>query len=885
MTSETSAIVSLITGHCSHINTLTHSFFTFHYVYYMKKLIVFIVASLTSLTMTAQMVTTEGTDFWLAVEPNWSNTDVDQYTFAAGGKRNCTVTITNPNSGWSYTMNVTANQVTKYQLPTSNNSQVWQSGSCTVLNTGLHITSTDTIQFYFFNHSGSPHASDASTIFPTEALGVDYIVQSYPVDNSTYNSFSYFSILATEDGTTVDITFAGNTNTTIHTGDHVTVTLNAGQVYQVLSTEYTGDLSGTIIHSDDCHPIAVFSGITLGRVPTNGQSSDHLFQQCFPISTWANDWILTPSVHHNIDYVRVTAASDNCQIFLNGSTTPAATIQTAQTHEFSITSATRVHTSEPASLFQYLDSRHNTWEGGDHGDASSFAPTPLDMTTRYAAFPTFHVESRSPSTNEYYANVIVPTAETSLLRYNGSPISASFSPISGTTYSHVRFAIAETGQHLLTTTGSGFIGHTYGVGEDWDSYAYSLGGTSPRVVPLADADTSTIDSVDIAFCGNVFHFFTYTFTASVDTLVTIGCSLKHLHLTIAPQPVFRIDTTLCAQSFTWHGHTYAASGHYRDTVPATDGGCDTIYDLYLLLGDVYEIATDTAVCAETVLWRGHTLDRSGTYSDTIVSAEGCDTVHTLNLTVNPTYHFTIDTTTCQSPLRWGDTALTQAGTHTLHYLTPAGCDSIYTIHLTLLPTYDTAYDTTACSGTTLIINGTPYTVPDTATIHYTAANGCDSTIHINILAFPQYDTTYYVSIPDTESYEWIDGQSYTVSTNTLITFTDRNGCDSIIRLVLEVRQIPRPPLIWVPNIFIPTASENNRFQVFSQYVDKMTVTIFHRWGEEVCTFDGLTETWDGTRKGIPCPEGAYVYLIKYHATEIDDYAINHPIVGTVLLIR
>ena len=61
----------------------------------MKKLIVFIVASLTSLTMMAQMVTTEGTDFWLAAEPNWSNTDVDQYTFAAGGKRDCTVTVRN----------------------------------------------------------------------------------------------------------------------------------------------------------------------------------------------------------------------------------------------------------------------------------------------------------------------------------------------------------------------------------------------------------------------------------------------------------------------------------------------------------------------------------------------------------------------------------------------------------------------------------------------------------------------------------------------------------------------------------------------------------------------------------------------------------------------
>lgn len=730
------------------------------------------------------MVTTEGTDFWLAVEPNWSNVDVDHYTFAAGGKHNCTVTIANPNTGWSHTMNVTANQVTLYQLPTSSNSQVWQSGSCIVLNTGLHITSTDTIQFYFFNHSGSANASDASTIFPTEALGTDYIVQSYPVNNTTYNSFSYFSILATQDSTTVDITFAGNTNTSIRTGDHVTVTLNAGQVYQALSTEYTGDLSGTTIHSDDCRPFAVFSGITLGRVPASGQSSDHLFQQCFPTSTWANDWILTPSVHHNIDYVRITAAVDNCQIFLNGSTTPTATIQAAQTHEFSITTATRVHTSQPASVFQYLDSRHNSTQGGDHGDASSFAPTPLNMTTRYVAFPTFHVESRSPNTNLYYANVVVPTAETSLLRYNGSPISASFSQISGTTYSHARFAISEMGQHLLTTTGSGFIGHTYGVGENWDSYAYSLGGTSPDAIPFANADSSAIDSIDTAYCGT-FRFYTYTFTPPVDTLVAVGCSLKHLHLTIYPPNEYRIDTAVCVDTFTWRGHTYTATGDYHDTISGIDGDCD----------------------------------------------------------------------------------------------------SIYTIHLTMLPTYDTTYDTLACYGATLTIDGNDYIVPATANLNYTATNGCDSTVHIRLLPFPQYDTTYYVSIPDTESYEWIDGNTYNATTSTTIIMTDRNGCDSILRLALNVIKTPRTPLIWVPNVFIPTASENNRFKVFSQYVDKMTVTIFHRWGEEVCTFDGLTETWDGTHKGTPCPEGAYVYLIKYRAGELADDAHNHPITGTVLLIR
>ena len=836
-----------------------------------------------SATVTAQRITTKGTDFWLTAGPNYSNTDNDTYTFAAGGNHSCTVTISNPNTGWSHTMNVTANQVTSYTLPTSYNSQVWQSGSCTVLNTGLHITSTDTIQFYFFSHSGTPQASDASTIFPTEALGTQYIVQSYLATNVVSSSYSYFCILATEDSTTVKIQMNGNTNTSIHAGDSVTVHLNAGQVYQVLSPEYYGDLSGTIIEALSCRPIAVFSGITLGRVPLSGLSSDHLYQQCFPITTWSNDWILIPSVNHNIDYVRVTAAADNCQIFLNGSTSPTTTINTAQTYEFSITSATRVSTSQPASIFQYLDSRHSTAQGGDHGDASSFAPNPLNMTSTYATFPTFPVESRSPSVSLYYTNILVPTAETSLLRYNGSAISSSFTQVSGTSYSYVRIPISQTGQHLLTTTGSGFIAHSYGVGENWDSYAFSLGGEDSNSTPLA-ANLDTVDTVDITYCGNIFHFLHFTFNTSVDTLLQTGCSLVRLRLTLLSPTIINSDTTLCATTFNWRGHTINRPGLFSDTVYNPDG-CYTVYRL-----QVYFIAqttlppVDTSLCADSFIWRGHSYTHSGTYYDTVQTPEGCDSVYSLRLTLNPSYHFTIDTTICQTALLWGDTVLTTSGTHHLHYTTHAGCDSSYIIHLTLSPPYETTYDTIACVGT-IEIDGTQIAVPGYHTFLYSTSDGCDSIIHVNILAYPHYDTTYFVSIPDTESYEWINGHYYFSSTDTVIILTDHNGCDSILRLHLEIQPTPRSPNIWVPNIFIPTAAENNRFKVYSQHVDKMTVSIYHRWGERVCTFDGLTESWDGTHNGIPCPEGAYVYLIQYHATEIIEGASNHPITGTVLLIR
>ena len=60
------------------------------------------------------------------------------------------------------------------------------------------------------------------------------------------------------------------------------------------------------------------------------------------------------------------------------------------------------------------------------------------------------------------------------------------------------------------------------------------------------------------------------------------------------------------------------------------------------------------------------------------------------------------------------------------------------------------------------------------------------------------------------------------------------------------------------------------------------MNIYQRWGEWICTFDGLTQGWDGTQAGIPCKQGTYVYLIRYKTPCL----LNpKPIVGTITILR
>ncbi len=89
--------------------------------------------------------------------------------------------------------------------------------------------------------------------------------------------------------------------------------------------------------------------------------------------------------------------------------------------------------------------------------------------------------------------------------------------------------------------------------------------------------------------------------------------------------------------------------------------------------------------------------------------------------------------------------------------------------------------------------------------------------------------------------------------------------------------------IWVPNVFTPDGNTNNHFRVFSYDVTEMRVFIFRRNGLQITEFDGLTGAWDGTYRGIACPQETYTYCIVYRTAARPQ--ILQRKVGTVTLLR
>lgn len=154
----------------------------------------------------------------------------------------------------------------------------------------------------------------------------------------------------------------------------------------------------------------------------------------------------------------------------------------------------------------------------------------------------------------------------------------------------------------------------------------------------------------------------------------------------------------------------------------------------------------------------------------------------------------IDTVNTCNSFTWIDGVTYNTSTNTPTFTIPDGaengCDSIITLNLTINPIQSSIDIQNACESFTWI-DGNTYTLStDTPTFIIIGGteNGCDSvvTLNLTISNTPQNSIDEQIAC---NSYTWIDGNTYTSSTNTP-TFTidggAENGCDSIVTLNLTL---------------------------------------------------------------------------------------------------
>ena len=245
-------------------------------------------------------------------------------------------------------------------------------------------------------------------------------------------------------------------------------------------------------------------------------------------------------------------------------------------------------------------------------------------------------------------------------------------------------------------------------------------------------------------------------------------------------------------SFSFNGHTLNTAGTYYDTL-INKYGSDSIIELNLSLNTVCctPIITPSilkSICSGDTFWIDKTpYTTSGTFNFKFDSYLGCDSIVTLNLTVKPKSTKTINASICQGSRYYvGTNSYAIAGSYVNHLTTYLGCDSAVTLNLIVKSTSAQTINTSICQGANYTVGTNNYTTSGTYVNHFTNAQGCDSTVTLNLIVKPTSAQTINASI--------CQGANYTVGSNTYSTngtyvnhFTNTQGCDSLITLNLVVR--------------------------------------------------------------------------------------------------
>ena len=272
--------------------------------------------------------------------------------------------------------------------------------------------------------------------------------------------------------------------------------------------------------------------------------------------------------------------------------------------------------------------------------------------------------------------------------------------------------------------------------------------------------------------------------------------------------------------------------HYTFTTAA---GCDSVVTLRLTIGEVYEVDVDSTICENALpfTWNGVTFTAAGTQSTTLQTVLGCDSVvnMTVNVNTNTVSEINAEVVENDLPYELNGTEYTTSGTYTQLLENANGCDSTITLNLTVYMNVTGDAEQTICeSQLPYTWNEVEFTAAGTqsALLAGQGSHGEDSTVNMTLVVNPEYNVNDELAVCDNElPYTWNEVVFTEAGTQTA-TLQTVAGCDSVVTMTLTVN---------------PTATGAEEFTI--------------------CPAD-LPYTWNDTTFGSETTPGTYTYIYNGH---------------------
>lgn len=707
----------------------------------------------------AQSPSTQGTDFYVAFPYNYES--ITELKLIITGQRSCSGRVENPRTGWSASFSVSPSQVTNVVIPIA---QAYND-DIGVFNHGIHVATTDTVSVYASSYYEA--SFDVANVLPTSSLRDSYIIQTYP--NAEY-SWSLFTVVATENNTIVDITPSAIPGDRYNLSRY-SVTLQAGQVYHT-GCYGAGSMSGTVITSRDCKPIAVFAGSSVAFVPSDVCCGDFLFEQLMPTDYHGRHFVVTSSEMRNEDRVIITASEDNCEV--RSGNQLVTTLSAGESVEFYITDyirASYLETSKPAQVYLYFTG--GSMNSDQIGDPSMVLISPIEQRINKITFGTF----TTSLIENHFVNVVTPTEAVSAMMLDGVNVSRYFSVVgSNSSYSYARIPISY-GSHTLENAVGGFVAHVYGLGQ-YESYSYTVGSNAVNL-------SSSLNVAGARFFSSGVDGFCVGQEADFSLLSDLNIS--------SAQWSFG-DGTSAEGLQASHAYAHAGAKNIKVLFASSQGRCanrvDSLYATVLVRGAAEGNTTQRICDGSSYVWNDAVYDSAGTFTDTLLSADGCDSIDHLNLSLYPaaSTHVSEECADNALPHRFGGHNFYRETDTVLRFSTARGCDSLVYYSLRVWHGVETRFDTTVCSDALpMVWRGVTFSGAGSKTLNKTSVHGADSTVRLTLNVNATSSSRYRDTVVENALPHLFAGLSFDHAVaDTLLHLTNIRGCDSAIRYSLVV---------------------------------------------------------------------------------------------------
>lgn len=192
-------------------------------------------------------------------------------------------------------------------------------------------------------------------------------------------------------------------------------------------------------------------------------------------------------------------------------------------------------------------------------------------------------------------------------------------------------------------------------------------------------------------------------------------------------------------------------------------------------------------------------------------------------------------------------------------------DSVENVLRLQYPNTDTIINKAICKNSYYNFNGKELNSSGVYVDTLSTYEGCDSVVTLKLSVYDVFYDTIYDTIESGSVYRENGFNESDPGVYSLY-LTTNNGCDSIVTLFLDVRDILN---VYLPNAFMPRSNDdkNNCFRIYTDY-DLARVKefkIYNRWGECMWQTDEVTDCWNGIYNGKLVPQGNYVYKLIYYS--------------------